>query len=136
MRVTPWLSICIGFALMTTGTGLVLLLPETLPKELRNTQNAIALGDDENEPGSPAKRAKVLDGVVAHVLRIGRETRALFGVRSLPVVIPSFLFATLGQCSVAFLLQYASDKFDWTFDRVSVSFSSQIPTTRSHASER
>ncbi|KAI4140054.1 MAG: hypothetical protein LQ340_007930, partial [Diploschistes diacapsis] len=118
MRATPWLAVGISCAFVAVGSVLTCFLPETLPREFRSRKSNTATFSTADEDEAPAQKGKLLDRLARQVLDAARDAVHLFTEsRGLAVVLPLFLFASFGQTSVTFLLQYASERFNWKIEQ-------------------
>lgn len=126
MHRSPWLALAVSFILLAISTLIALVFPETLDiQRLKDRQEAAAHGDvttpnDTNADLEASKQTKfqhlwaickkdVLE-VYDFVLKNQRTTFLLL----------SLVFVVLGKFVLELLLQYATARYHWTWDKAAI----------------
>jgi hypothetical protein len=106
MEADPWLTIYIGLGCLVLGTGLTFMLPETLPKEQRQ---------------SPPENAESpwRDTIRSELAKLGQAISwVIWKDRRVALLLFTFLLTTLGRFAQEILLQYATNRYGWSWSQV------------------
>lgn len=118
MSINVWLPMFLATILLMAGMLCIFTVPETLPRkmepELRADSDETQLIKDEY-----SYRHWIMETLLPEASKSIHETFELLRNPSVGLLCAAFLVTQLGGSSIGLLLQYASEKFNWSFARVS-----------------
>ena len=120
MARTPWLSTAISFGFLFVAALLMLLLPETLQRDMTSSGEALADDSTEEISDTSAKGASLAGKLKSYCTQAYRESDSFLTRGPIATILPIFLFASIIGTVITFQIQYASDKFEWTMAHVSL----------------
>jgi MFS family permease len=117
MEVDPWLSIFLGVGAIALCGVVVLILPETL-----NLRPSSDLPPDlVTESGDSHAEVNWMHAFKKSVLALGRaEMWYIWRKKAVALLLFTFILTTLGKFLQELILQYATNRYHWTWARVSL----------------
>jgi MFS family permease len=117
MNYNPWLSIFLGIAIVVICGLIVLTLPETL--NIRISEDIPS--DLATESEFSQTKATWLQRVKENVTKLGQaELWHIWRKNSVALLLFTFVVTNLGKILQELILQYSTNRYQWTWARVSL----------------
>ncbi|RAQ55843.1 MFS transporter [Aspergillus flavus] len=118
MSWSPWLPFLLGWLCEGCGLLAAILIPETLPKSLNESESELA--EEERDclvpPPSSSKRKGSLYSAGSHIMHL---TAFIWGNVNTVAISIAFLAASVGGQALQLIIQYASKRYSWTMAKAS-----------------
>jgi hypothetical protein len=130
MRISPWLTMSVGMALLSVGLGLTAIIPETLDlRKAAEEQQHHQVGEGDVNGNDDVDDSSSEDGGKQSAFQAAfRATKRdmlhvwqfIINSKTTSLLLFSYALAYLAKfIKIELLLQYITKRYNWTWDQVS-----------------
>ncbi|PYH97882.1 MFS general substrate transporter, partial [Aspergillus ellipticus CBS 707.79] len=119
MKESLWIPLLLNVACGFISILLSWYMPETNCFAVRGQKNGYTELSSDEEPSNPPLKHSNNGGITSLLHNITDSVRVIFTQTSILLLVVSFLVSTFARDSMAFLLQYISNRYSWPIAKTS-----------------